>query len=169
MRYPRTYLHNHDIDWFCRVEGFYIHVASAGGWLPRHINDDEYLRNVQHRVAMMPDVYSDEDIVYNEQAIRNVLGQDVEQGKIYEEARAQYIESFTAMARKGFVSFDRTNILDPDDNRYHVVCYPWTYRVIIQNLDHEIMIYSDSMDGWGEIIPVEFYKAGEEEWVIGER
>ena len=69
MRYSSSYLFNHDIDWFCRVEGFYIHVAFAGRWLPRHINDDEYLRNVQHRVAMMPDVYNDEDIDYNYMSI----------------------------------------------------------------------------------------------------
>lgn len=169
MRYPSSYLFNHDIDWFCRVEGFYIHVASAGGWLPRHINDDEYLRNVQHRVAMMPDVYNDEDIVYNEQAIRNVLGRDVEIGKTYEEARTQYIESFTAMARKGFVSFDRTIITDPNDEHYHVVCYPRTYRDVMRNMNHEVVIYSDIIDGWGIIIPVEFYEVGEEEWVIGER
>lgn len=99
MRYSSTYLLNHDIDWFCRSKGIYIHVASAGGMIPRHINDDEYLRYVQHRVAMMPDLYSNQDIVYNEQGIRSVLDQDVELGKNYEEARRQYIESFTAMAR----------------------------------------------------------------------
>lgn len=85
MRYSDSYLLNHDIDWFCRVAGVYIHVASAGGRIPWHINDDEYLRHVQHRVAMMLDVFEAEDIVYNEQAIRSVLGQGVEMGKTYEE------------------------------------------------------------------------------------
>lgn len=169
MRYPISYLLNHDIDWFCRVNGFYIHVASAGGWIPWHINDDEYLRNVQHRVAMMPDVFKDEDIVYNEQAIRSVLGQDVELGKNYEKARRQYIVSFTAMARKGFVSIDKTNILDPDDNRYHVVCYPWSYRRVLENKNMDVMIDNYFIDGWGEIIPVELYKVGEGEWRLGIR
>ena len=165
MRYSSSYLLNHDVDWFCRVDGLYIHVASTGGMLPKQVNDDEYLRNVQHRVAMMPDVFNDEEIAYNEQAIRNVLRQDVEIGKTYEEARAQYIESFTSIARKGFVSIDRTNILEPDDNRYHVVCYPWTYRMI-DSWDLDIMIYNDFIDGWGEIMPIEFYKEGEEEWRV---
>lgn len=166
MRYPSSYLLNHDIDWFCRVDGIYIHVASAGGRVPQPINDDEYLRNVQHRVAMMPDIYKDEDIVYNEQAIRSVLDQDVELGKNYEEARRQYIESFTAMARKGFVSIDRTNILDSDDNRYHVVCYPWIYRMI-DGWNKNIVIYDNFIEDWGEIVPVEFDKVGEDEWVLG--
>lgn len=166
MIYSRSYLNNHDIDWFCKVGGFYIHVASAGGMLPKQVNDDEYLRNVQHRVAMMPDVFKDDDIVYNEQAISNVLRQDVEIGKTYGEARAQYIESFTAMARKGFVSLDRTNILELDDNCYHVVCYPWTYRMI-DSWGLDIMIYNDFIDGWGEITPVEFYEVSEGKWGIG--
>lgn len=28
------------------------------------------------------------------------------------------------MARKGFVSIDGTNIVDPEDNLYHMVCKP---------------------------------------------
>ena len=31
MKYPESYLRSHDIDWFCVVNGVYIHVASAGG------------------------------------------------------------------------------------------------------------------------------------------
>ena len=163
MRYSSSYLLSHDIDWFCRVDDIYIHVASAGGWIPRHINDDEYLRNVQHRVAMMPDAFKNEDIVYNEQGIRNVLVQDEELGKNFEEARVHYIESFTAMARKGFVSLDRTNVMDSDDNRYHVVCYPCFFRMI-NEWNKDIAIYNNFIDGWGELIPVEFYEVSEGKW-----
>lgn len=118
MRYPDTYLVNHDIDWFCVVDGVYIHVASAGGQLPSQINDDESLREAQYQVEQLPDLYSDEDIEYNENAINNVAGINGFKG------RQQYLESFTAMARKGFASFDRTNIAKPSDNHYHLVCKP---------------------------------------------
>ena len=29
-----------------------------------------------------------------------------------------------SMARKGFVSFDRTNVMDLNDQTYNIVCYP---------------------------------------------
>lgn len=29
-----------------------------------------------------------------------------------------------SMARKGFISLDRTNLMDLNDQTYHVVCYP---------------------------------------------
>lgn len=118
MMYSDTYLTNHDIDWFCIVNGVYIHVASAGGGIPSQINDDETLRDIQYQVALLEDIYTDEDIVYNDEAIGNVLGENGAKN------REQYIESFKAMARKGFASFDRTNIADFSDNRYHLVCWP---------------------------------------------
>ena len=118
MKYPESYIYNHDIDWFFVANGVYYHVASAGGGLPDQINDDEYLRKIQHQVELLPDIYTDEEIVYNEEAIAGVLGENGVKGG------AHYIESFTAMSRKGFVSIDRTNIGDLEDNKYHVVCWP---------------------------------------------
>lgn len=129
MKYPDTYLINHDIDWFCVVNGIYIHVASAGGMLPIQINDDERLRLIQHQVEMLPDIYTNEEINYNDQAIANVVGENGEKG------RNQYIQSFTAMARKGFAAFDRTNIADPNDNRYHLVCWPQNFERKPQGID----------------------------------
>ena len=137
MRYTDAYLINHDIDWFCIVNGVYIHVASAGGQLPSQINDDERLKNAQYQVEQLPDIYSDEEIEYNEAAISNVLGNDAK-------SRAQYIESFTAMARKGFASFDRTNIANPLDNHYHLVCKP-------KNMDRKpenIELFTVSIDAY---------------------
>lgn len=122
MRYSDIYLINHDIDWFCIVNGVYIHVASAGGMIPSQVNDAERLRAIQHRVEMFGDIYTDEDIIYNEAAIDRVLS-----GNKDAKGREMYIESFTAMARKGFVSFDRTNIEDFKDNHYHMVCRPRKY------------------------------------------
>lgn len=120
MKYSDSYLFNHDIDWFCVINGVFIHVASAGGSLPNLINDDKQLRNIQHQVALLPDIYSEEEIEYNETAIAKVINTNVAESRIY------YVESFAAMARKGFVSFDKTFIEDEKDNRYHLVCKPKT-------------------------------------------
>ena len=118
MKYSDYYIASHDLDWFCIVNGFYIHVASAGGVIPSQINDKDKIRNIQHQVELLHDIYNDKEIEYNEVAINNVVGNKGAKG------RSQYIESFASMARKGFASFDRTNVADPDDNRYHLVCKP---------------------------------------------
>lgn len=129
MRYTDAYLLNHDIDWFFIINGVYVHAATAGGRLPDQINDDERLRVLQYQVEQMPDIYTDDEIEYNDVAINNVVGINGVKG------RQQYIESFTAMARKGFASFDRTNILNPDDNQYHLVCKPRNMGKKPQGLD----------------------------------
>ena len=41
-----------------------------------------------------------------------------------QDARSDYVVSFVDMARKGFVSMDRSNIFDITDQNYHVVCMP---------------------------------------------
>ena len=118
MKYTDDYIFNHDIDWFCIVNGDYIHVASAGGYIPDFINDKETLRDIQHQVEMLPFIYREDEIVYNEQVLINVINPNEN------EARNHYIESFTIMARKGFVSYDKTNINNLSDSSYHLVCRP---------------------------------------------
>lgn len=132
MKYSDGYIASHDLDWFCIVNGVYIHVASAGGAIPSQINDKDKIRDIQHQVELLPDVYSDQEIEYNEVAISNVVGNKGAKG------RAQYIESFASMARKGFASFDRTNIEDPNDNRYHLVCKP----IMMDRTPKDISLYS---------------------------
>lgn len=44
-------------------------------------------------------------------------------------------KGFSAMARKGFVSFDRTNIANLEDNRYHCVCKPRSLELKPQGLN----------------------------------
>ena len=129
MKYTKFYLYSHDIDWFFVVNGVYIHVASAGGNIPSQINNVNRLREIQYQIEMLQDIYTNEEIIYNEQAITNIISQTGV------EERSQYIESFRAMSRKGFVSFDRTNIGDPEDNKYHLVCRPKDLNRKPQGLD----------------------------------
>ena len=129
MKYTEIYMMNHDIDWFCVVNGIYIHVASAGGMLPNSINNIDKLKDMQHQVQMLPDIYSDEEIEYNDHAIINVVGEN------NFKARQQYVESFVAMARKGFASFDRTNISEFSNNQYHLVCWPKGFERKPQGLE----------------------------------
>lgn len=57
------------------------------------------------------------EIVVNEDLINQMLNNEPK--SIW-----AYRESFVNMARRGFVSLDRTNVAEPSDNRYHIVCRP---------------------------------------------
>jgi hypothetical protein len=123
MKYDDNYLFAKDIDWFFRIDHVYIHVASAGGLLPEVINDREKLRLYQRAVFLAPDKFTNEEILINQQ----FLNERFEENEVFEEdddARLNYLRSFLAMARKGFVSMDRTNLEDLTDQTYHIVCMP---------------------------------------------
>lgn len=107
----------HDIDWFCVVNGIYLHLASGGGILPLSFRNRDMLRILQHNVAVAPYLFAEEDIVDNE-AFLNQRFADNPKG------RESYVVSFRDMARKGFVSMDRTNLIEPFDNHYHIVSRP---------------------------------------------
>ena len=117
MDYDESYMLTHDIDWFCIVNGVYVHLASAGGLLPVGFRDREALRTLQCNVSVLSYMFEVDDIAVNE-VFLNQRFDDNPKG------REAYLVSFVDMARKGFVSLDRTNLTDPYDNRYHVVCRP---------------------------------------------
>lgn len=117
MKYSVDYMLTRDIDWFCTINGRYVHIASAGGLLPDRINDRDSLREIQYRVSISENIYSLEEIIYNEQFLSHRFGDK------YEE-REKYLITFREMALKGFISLDRTNWNNPYDNTYHVVCRP---------------------------------------------
>lgn len=101
-KYDVDYIETHDIDWFCKIGNTAMHFASNGGNLPEKVNNREQLRVIQHAVAMLDDVQGKEEIVINRQYVWRVLRNNDKQ-----KAFDDYVESFVAMARKGFISFDR--------------------------------------------------------------
>ena len=103
MKYDEAYIYSKDIDWFCIIGDVFCHVASAGGMIPDVINDREKLRGLQKRVFDSDFIFDEDDIVVNESFLNQHFGND-------EEARTAYLHCFMSMARKGFVSFDRTNV-----------------------------------------------------------
>lgn len=112
--YP-DYMETHDIDWFCRIGAISIHCASNGGVLPKKVNVRSVNRKIQETVAAMPEVLDEhEEVIVNERYVRERL-----ENHFSEEAYAQYISSFVAMARKGFWSFDR------ELNESHNDVYMW--------------------------------------------
>lgn len=120
MKYEEAYIQSKDIDWFCIIGGVYCHIASAGGALPDVINDRDKLRDIQQRVFKTRDRFHDEEIIINHDFLLQRFGQ-IDNNN---DAIVAYLDSFRSMARKGFCSIDRTNVMDTSDNRYHIVCYP---------------------------------------------
>lgn len=136
MKLGESYIQSRDIDWFCNIDGIYIHVASAGGELPDVVNDRKMLREVQLGVSKLQDIYEEDQIVFNEEVIRKRLRNNIErlaehgiENNEYneEEGYRDYISTFAAMARKGFVSYDRVNVFDITDNRYSWVARPYDF------------------------------------------
>lgn len=117
MRYSDHYMQYHDIDWFCKIHNTPCHFASAGGILPEPLRERKLLRKLQRDVCLAEYLYEENEISYNEEFLRERFRND-------EGARETYLRTFKEMARKGFVSFDRTNLSNSYDNTYHVVCYP---------------------------------------------
>ena len=72
------------------------------GIFRKKLNDREQLWEIQYTVAMLEDVLSDDGIEINRRYVWNILGNNDSQ-----ESFNHYVESFVAMARNGFVSFDR--------------------------------------------------------------
>lgn len=136
MKLSKNYIQSRDIDWFCNINGIYVHAASAGGELPDVVNDRKMLREVQLAVYELKDIYEEDQIVFNEDIIRKRLRDNIERLAEHgienyeydeEESYKDYISTFAAMARKGFVSYDRINAFDITDNRYNWVARPFDF------------------------------------------
>ena len=123
--YRIDYQRTHDIDWFCKIGSMPVHIASNGGLIPPNILSRENFA-VQTEVYNMPCIFSEDDVVICETAIRNIIFPNDQ--NFSEEAYGSYIKSFIDMARKGFVSLDRIDIGETaecsEDERYIVVAYP---------------------------------------------
>ena len=115
-KYDVIYQQTHDIDWFCRIGNTAMHFASNGGLLPDQINNRETNSQIQHAVSLIEDVLTNPDqIEINRRYVYERLG-----GNDSEEAFRRYVESFVAMAKKGFISFDRML----EDNMYMWIARP---------------------------------------------
>ena len=136
MKFSMSYMQSRDIDWFCCIEGIYVHIASAGGELPNIVNNRKILRKIQLAVSRLNDIYEEKQIIFNEEVIKKRLRSNIDrlikrgvEVNLYneEESYRNYISTFAAMARKGFVSYDRINIFDITDNRYSWVARPYDF------------------------------------------
>lgn len=142
MKYTKEELLSSDIDWFFIINEAYIHVASAGGMIPEQINDIRMLKKIQRKVHNLPFIFEEQEIIFNENLLYERFG-----NKTNSSQRTDYLRSFIEMSRKGFISMDRTNLSDSEDNTYHIVCMPKKSKLIIGleelfRIRHSIDVYN---------------------------
>lgn len=128
---------NSDIDWFCRINGINIHVASMGRQIPTRVAETLPVLYEQVSEIEMAEWHGTESVWYNEELLREWL-------RIEEPLRmARYLYSFVVMARKGFYSFAPVTPDLTDDN-YYLMAKPVVYedRVLngIVNKDYDLDI-----------------------------
>ena len=123
IRFKEEYLRTRDIDWFIKNGEYHIHATSIRGDLPDIINDREYIMAMYKKVYDLHEIYQPEEIAINLDFIKRTIFKDLQGIELYTAIR-NYLPWFVNMARKGFISFDRTNIEDFKDNEYHIVAFP---------------------------------------------
>lgn len=105
-----------DMDIFFPINGLYhLHIATAGGILPEKLMELDNTLN-----------YNATQFKSYKQQFEYLINPNLNEIKFFESSyhRQLYIEDFADKARKGFVSFDKSNIHDPYDKSFHIVAYP---------------------------------------------
>lgn len=135
IRHTPDFYANSDIDWFCRINGTNIHVASMGREVPYEI--ELTLPNLYEQVSKieMAGWSGKGGVWYNEELLRKRL--------FLEEPKriARYLYSFVVMARKGFYSFApiTTDVSDVD---YYLMAKP------ITGVDRKLVGIIEKEIGW---------------------
>ncbi|NOZ46219.1 MAG: hypothetical protein GXO79_05490 [Chlorobi bacterium] len=115
MAYTFEYLLNHDIDIFFEIEGYGIHIATAGAEIPREVAMlDALILENKAKAFDKPLLYEIEINPYLEDILNFKNSNE----------RDLYLNDFKRIARKGFITFDKTDINNFKDPFYHVVAWP---------------------------------------------
>lgn len=147
---------NMDLDLFYSVNGYPIHVASAGGYISLYYQNMEYDEyNLPKLVREIKPKYTFDQIIINP-ALREIINFDgrIEEVMMIIEAvfsrngiydhkvlpflgnrdslydfyiKKIYGTSFINMAKRGFLSFDRTDITKHNSDLFHWIAMPYDY------------------------------------------
>lgn len=149
MAYSNIEIYTTDIDWFVfDSNNVYIHAASAGSVLPEliRVNNEQNEQNFL-LVSSLEKRYFEREYEINPNII--------ELAQIKEQDLQLYLRDFVAMAQKGFYSFDKTNINNPEDTIYHLVAKPQGNAKMEKRLFSQNFMIENSLlgqiDSWQSI------------------
>lgn len=113
-----------DLFYLSCFAGVLVHVATAGGVIPNRVWTDPVHAHIRARLKNLP-----ENLKFNyklsdgvEEIINSKAQRSREKGIVFD--RETYLHDFIEYAKCGCFSFDRTNIHESTDRRYHLVAYP---------------------------------------------
>ncbi len=123
MARSKEFLRNRDIDWAVQVGNNYIHVASAGGDLPKIV--DANLFDIWRELKDSQYLCDRDDVVLNYEYLNEKFEDLRDISSEEKDFRFQwYVCSFVEMARRGYYSFDRDIRTSFNENKYRLVASP---------------------------------------------
>lgn len=134
-KYRDSYIASRDIDWFLKLNGIPIHVASFGGMLPEKVNDKEYLTDMQQRIANLDEMVGME-IGINEDYVNSLFANNENP----QQSKERYLRSFASFAKKGFFSYDKLDLYEPLDTHYILIAWPKISNPKLEELDFRLDI-----------------------------
>ena len=149
MAYSLIEQQTRDIDWFIfEFNNFnYCHFASAGGRLPRIIQENDLLNEEINQIIKRFENEKKFEYEINPN-LRSIM--NFENEELYQE----YVRDFINYAQIGFYSYDKTYLNNFDDMTYHLVAYPKNYqRALIENRYLELLSISKNTILNNSIIP----------------
>lgn len=150
MPYDRLYLETTDLDWFVQVNNRCIHAASGGGIIPNIvIQNDEKNMEIRNRVIGEPsknykfelnphlrNILNLEDRKEDIAFLLSTLGIEFGDDPIQVYIDKVYVNSFVEFAKKGFWSFDKTNVQNYSDRMYHLVARPvYSHHMAVYSIE----------------------------------
>lgn len=129
MTHSKVFLRTRDIDWAVKIGKDYIHVASAGGDLPKIVDDN--LFKIWQELKKTRGLIDGGDVIVKEEYISEKYAEFREVNADEADFRIQwYICSFVEMASRGFYSFDRDVRTPFEDSKYRLVASPGQMRIM---------------------------------------
>ncbi|MBQ3714076.1 MAG: hypothetical protein IJM92_16785 [Fibrobacter sp.] len=129
-----------DIDWFVNLLDTPIHIASNGGFIPRNTYKIRELEEIYDHIMSKSD---DNDVEINESYIESLDGYEyldnqdftsvlTENSSVLPSKVTLFSESFVSMAKRGFCSFDRVELISPNGYElYRLIAWPKNTESII--------------------------------------
>lgn len=156
MKFSKQKLFASSIDWYMLINGRWVQGVSLGGFIPDSVDDSTNLPLLQSLCSSMPDILTPDEVETNDNLIRqrflrhteiiNTINQNLEEPLfsdnefVFDNFKNRYTEFFVDAARKGFYSYARYDVDDPQSTDYRLIACPTSdaSRQLNENLQRRL-------------------------------